>query len=195
MRRLDIIIVAVAGFIVIACATKTAPDLQPHDFCRATQQIRTSSSVGVIFPAECGPMTVFPMTHEVAGYWTPAPAVIEALEAHIRAALEHWRDVPADVSPHFDLPPRGDAFLSRELTGILRRLGQYHRQYLGVIAADGRRLVIVNCLPSSLTGAKRVHHSWEQQWVSVDDGGNSYWSVQYDAESRDFFGFDSNGYA
>jgi hypothetical protein len=129
------------------------------------------------------------------GYWTPTPTDIVKMEADLRGALERWQASPGETSPQRELVATGAAFSSREIAGILERLDRYHRQYAGVVTSTNQRVIIVNCFPSALTEPGRMHQSWESRWVSVDDGGNSYWMLRQNADTGEFFGFQSNGYA
>lgn len=140
-------------------------------------------------------MTLFVSWERVAGYWTPTRDMVESLEARLRSALEHAREVPESLDRLCKGHPQRAAYVSREIGGILARLGEYRRQYIGVVLVGGRRRILVNCFPGSGTDSDDSYGYWKAQWVLVDDGGNWYWRIQYDAERNEFAEFDSNGNA
>jgi hypothetical protein len=79
-----------------------------------------------------------------------------------------------------------------------RPLGEYYRQYLGVVI-DGRKLIYVNLFPRSLVerrelgGVLRDH--WRTDFVDVCDGGDAFWGVLFDPAARRFFSPRFNGVA
>jgi hypothetical protein len=148
---------------------------------------------GAIFSPSWGPQLA-PLLKGmgVVGYWQPPREVIATLEARLRPALEAGREKPETV---FDMP--ADPFareqdtwgVSVSLKEILENFADYRCQYLGIVVAGGHRRVFVNCFP------KEEMTHFEQSWFDytrIDDGGPSYWRIQYDVATCRFMDFDVN---
>ncbi len=65
----------------------------------------------------------------------------------------------------------------------------YRRQYVGIII-DGKRLIYVNAFPSEMNDAH-----WKTRFVSVCDGGPSFWGVIFDPSTGKFSELHGNGRA
>jgi hypothetical protein len=61
------------------------------------------------------------------------------------------------------------------------------RQYLGIIVGE-RKLIYVNGFPKDL-----VPKDWRERFVTVCDGGVSFWGVLYDPQAKTFFDLEANG--
>jgi hypothetical protein len=112
-------------------------------------------------------------------FWSPTPAQIEELEKRLPAYLRQQRH-----AEHADQ-------LSKSL-----------RQYVG-ITVEGRKVIYLNafhpdvlripgCKPSE---GKDCQLPWHQRAIQVCDGGDDFWGVEYDPESKTFNGLAFNGVA
>jgi hypothetical protein len=54
------------------------------------------------------------------------------------------------------------------------------------------RRVVVNSFPEAKGGDVDEFADWKESWVDVDDGGSSFWSIEYDVASGRFLDFDVN---
>jgi hypothetical protein len=128
----------------------------------------------------------------VIGYWQPPATVIDALEASLRPALESGRSKPESVA-RMSRDARDRAEEAWGIFGaieeILAHFGEYRRQYAGIVVRGGARRVLVSCFREDVP---REFPHWDTQWVEVDDGGASFWRIQYDVDSGRFLGFEMN---
>jgi hypothetical protein len=62
---------------------------------------------------------------------------------------------------------------------VWERLGDYQRQYIG-IQSDGSKIIYGNYF------CDNHGKNWRQEFVSVLDGGNCYFQVEYDIQQGDF---------
>lgn len=69
---------------------------------------------------------------------------------------------------------------------------EYFRQYAGVLV-DHRKIVFVNALCRE-AGTKYETY-WREKFVLVFDGGDCYWNVRYDPETKQFSQLMVNGVA
>lgn len=102
------------------------------------------------------------------GHWTPAPEDVLALEAGLAVFL---REAAADRSP--DL-------WEKQVT--------YKRQYAGIVS-EGRRLIYANFFCGEKTA------DWQHAPVVVLDGGDCFFQLTYDVESRTYQSLTINGEA
>jgi hypothetical protein len=73
----------------------------------------------------------------------------------------------------------------------------FGRQYAGLIVG-GRKIVYVNVFPNDMTdfdGKKPVRYDWKSKPVIVCDGGDNFFGIEYDPETKTFSHFEFNGYA
>jgi hypothetical protein len=161
---------------------------------------------GVLFGAKCGPELSGGLGpglgraagEPVTGFWNPTLSTILTIEGILKRILELERAkfVEKAHAPDADEASlemaRGLLFSLRE---ILENYSSYRRQYLGIIVAGGARRVLVSSFPEATQGAPEEFPSWQRRWVDVDDGGASFWRIEYDVASGTFLGFDVNGSA
>jgi hypothetical protein len=114
-------------------------------------------------------------------FWQPDATTIRGLEARLPNALtaiwqDHRRaDSNAPSQPVFN----------------------FGRQYAGLIVG-GRKIVYVNVFPNDMTdfdGKKPVRYDWKSKPVIVCDGGDNFFGIEYDPETKTFSHFEFNGYA
>jgi hypothetical protein len=108
-------------------------------------------------------------------FWTPALADALALEQRLPDYLR--RRVPSEYRRAGWKPPSPP---------LWERAPSYKRQYVG-IRRKGRRVIYANffCAGSE--------DSWRTRPVSVDDGGDCYFQVEYDVDRRTFSELSING--
>jgi hypothetical protein len=116
-----------------------------------------------------------------APFWSPASAQVEELEKRLPAYLRQQKH-----AAHAD------------------KLASYLRQYAG-FTRKGRKLIYLNAFPTNVVdmlchedvkasqGDCRNH--WRIEGIFVCDGGDDFWGVEYDPESKTFSGLDFNGSA
>jgi hypothetical protein len=66
----------------------------------------------------------------------------------------------------------------------------YFRQYAGIVL-DGHRIVYLNALCER--AGNKYETYWRERFVIVFDGGDCYWNVRYDPETRQFSNLMVNG--
>ena len=124
----------------------------------------------------------FPAWIAVDGFWTPSDDEVKRAEARIVETLIRSQWAPEALG---DLDPERRAWYAREVGGILENLDGYDVQVAGIVV-DGRRRIVASFHPPRYAS---------EDWVIVDDGGNSFWRIQYDLEDDCCLDFDCNGYA
>jgi hypothetical protein len=155
---------------------------------------------GVIFAEACGPAFAdelrYAADEAVIGYFQPTPALIQTLELRLRPALELGLKKPESVTR---MPTTAEDRaevswgLSSAIAEILEHFAEYRRQYVGIVVRGGARRVLVNCFPEVDADGKDEFPDWTERWIDdVDDGGELFWRIQYDAASGRFLGFDIN---
>ena len=120
---------------------------------------------GVIFPASKADFVAYNTGRKVMQYWTPAETDIAEATPHIRA------------------------FLITQSPSIASRLPTYRCQYFGVII-DGKRRIYCNFFP---VDDAWPDWDWQTDPLSVDDGGDSYFQVEYEIETKRCLNFMVNG--
>ena len=103
----------------------------------------------------------------------PAEDVVAELEASLGDALK------ARLGEANTEPPsaRRDADIAA-LTHIVAHLGEYLRQYAGMVVNGGRR-ILVNAFPADT-------YCYRDELVVVKDGGSWFWTIQYDVKLHQF---------
>ena len=164
----------------IACAEASPPITAPMAPASASSPALASATRGVVITENNAEAAAGVLGITAASYWTPDSGVIARLESQLRAGLEQERA---------SLPG-----VAAEVGKVLDHLNEYRLQYIGIVTAEGTRLVLVNGAPREQCDAPDSSEHW-QQVQSVEDGGFWYWRIQYDVTSERFLEFDSNGYA
>jgi len=102
------------------------------------------------------------------GFWTPSEDDILILEEKIGEFL----------SQNSSLFNYGEP--------VWERIGKYQRQYIG-LQRDGSEIIYGNYF------CDNHGKNWRLEWVSVLDGGNCYFQVEYDVQQGDFILLMVNG--
>jgi hypothetical protein len=101
--------------------------------------------------------------------WQPTTADIESLEAN----LSHISDLQArgwKPAQHIDHPEK------------------YFRQYVAVVANDGKRKIFINAFCNAPPSP-----DWHTHLLLTADGGSCYWHATYDPVTKKYSGLEING--
>ncbi|UJR80185.1 hypothetical protein [Sandaracinus amylolyticus] len=101
--------------------------------------------------------------------WTPSPADVLALERGLEAYLT-----------------------SRGELGLAGRWPRDWRQYTGIETEGGSRLVI-GSFACRLDGPPELQRAFREHWISVNDGGDCFFTVHWDATRETFTALTKNG--
>ena len=130
--------------------------------------IHTDTFEGVIFSQEqVEQMGLERMLgRSISGYWTPAQDQVQALEEKLDSYLQQ-------AAP-------------QTYPGPLRPLGEYNRQYMGLLV-NGQRVIFTNffCNPHD--------HDWQHEFVLVMDGGSCYFELKYDVQTGALYDLSIHG--
>ena len=129
----------------------------------------------VIFTAEVALKEWSGMFRAPAAFWTPALADALALEQRLPDYLR--RKVPPQYRRRGWKPPSPP---------LWERAPSYKRQFVG-IRPKGRRVIYANFF------CEGSEDYWRTRPVSVDDGGDCYFQVEYDVDKRTFSELQING--
>jgi hypothetical protein len=109
---------------------------------------------------------------QINGGWNPSESDIDTLQKHLseicKLKSEECCSVGGSVTAPFE----------------------YRRQYVGIIT-HGRKMIYVNAFPlhEKLLGLC----NWRKEPYLVCDGGESYWGVVFDPETKKFLSLAFNG--
>lgn len=190
--------------LVVACAPAHAkaegsstPASSPSGVAACpTRSVPGNPVRAVIFSMSCGPPIARTLRNTVGdpliGYWEPEPPLVESIEHQVQPALMLGRKRPDSIAamPATEADRREVAWgVAAAIEQILANMEAYRCQYLGVILSTGARRVVMNCF------VEKEAHDWTTRWIrhdAVDDGGASFWRIQYDPATERFLGFDVN---
>lgn len=121
----------------------------------------------VIFPPEFNEIIIFDedIRRTIDGYWSPSKEDVRAAEVAIRS------------------------FLKNSQPEIFARIDKYGRQYFGIIV-KGRKRIYCNFFMNPKNFPSRF-----SDYVFVLDGGNDYFRIEYDVDSKTCLNFSPNGIA
>ena len=107
----------------------------------------------------------------ITGYWTPAVSDIQQLE----------RDAPT--------------YLKAQKRTTPKMMVKHYRQYAGFIQ-QGRKMIYVNGFqdPEDRGYPSHGHTQWQSEPVVACDGGPSYYGMEYDIQTRQFYHLEFNGF-
>jgi hypothetical protein len=142
--------------------------------------IDVPSGAGVIFPKErfWGMSNLFGV--EVSGFWTPGLDLVETADSKLRDALEFGLFEPSTLDRSVENNSARRDYVVRGIGTILENLKKAHYQYIGIITADGRRVLLINSFPPPEGQHKIFVSDWRQHLVSVSHGDYFYWQIVYD---------------
>lgn len=107
-------------------------------------------------------------------FWTPDSKQVEQLEAHLQRYLRKALQDPNAVTPRPAVSGAGGDD-GTNLRWLVERLGQFRRQYYGVIWADQRGIQAFGFLESDITA------DWRDRIIINADGGCGNWWAEFAA--------------
>lgn len=160
--------------------------------CRAKPNTRLEAENIVVIPAiyfQSDPHPgEFDDTNGVE-FWTPCPEDVRRVDRHLTQELQRRKKMALKSGgaprPESELAqwqgtsaPVQDA---RIWDTLIESLKVNRRQYVGFTKGT-KRMIRVNCLPSGTD----LRHDWRSKYISVSDGGSSYWHIDYDIGSDSY---------
>ncbi|MFH1442272.1 MAG: hypothetical protein ABIH18_09590 [Candidatus Omnitrophota bacterium] len=101
-------------------------------------------------------------------------------------ALKAIEDFLKDQEKHKDCSD----FSKEEIKKIIDDFPQYNVQFLGVLV-NGQKIIHCNFFMAE----GDIFSNWADEYISVFDGGYSFWRIDYDVTTGKCLNFESNGYA
>ena len=136
-----------------------------------TTTVNTDGVEGVIFPASKADFVAFESGRKDLQYWTPT-------KSDITAAM-----------------PRIKEFLVKQAPTIANKLQKYRCQYFGIVV-EGKKIIYCNFFYRDGFFQRGGHDkAWQTKPVFVFDGGDWYFQLEYDTESKQCINFQVNGEA
>ena len=142
-------------------AEPTPSVLPPSPESSENTLIETAEYTGVIISADGVSAFGYLFDQASTEFWEPSMDDISAAEACIGQFL-------AAVAQD------SNAYQSEDAAFILENLGEYRRQYVGIVV-EGEKRVWCNAFFS-----KDSFPDWQRIPVDVDGGGNHFWQIEYD---------------
>ncbi len=143
---------------------------------RGNTLIETPEYTGVIFSENRASEFSFLFDKASTEFWEPSIDHISRTEECIR---QHLVSVQQDP----------DSYQNEHAAYILENLGEYRRQYVGVVV-DGEKRIWCNAFFFD-----NSFPDWEHDPVYVLDGGNHFWQIEYDLLMDDCINFSVHGEA
>jgi hypothetical protein len=159
--------------------------------CRAKRDAMLESENIVVIPAIYIQSHASPSEFETdtngVEFWTPSPEDVRRVDRHLTQELQRRKKMalksggaPRPVSElaqwQGTSAPVRDA---RIWDTLIESLKVNRRQYVGFTKGT-KRMIPVNCLPPG------PHRDWRNKYISVSDGGESYWHIDYDIGSDSY---------
>jgi hypothetical protein len=137
---------------------------------------------GVIFPKDYNEQL---MLGPIEVRFTPLKEDIEIFEKNLKKQIRSINKLKPNQGK--DLGPI-----------IHKNLGKYIRQYAGHLDKNGDRLLLVNFIRkpnffNRLFGIYDFTKDWQEQWITILDGGSNYWTIEYNLDNGNFQNFYVNG--
>ncbi len=170
-------------------AVQPAPQPTPPEL----PVIQGASYTGVIFSEEMAGLAVKSLGLKVSRVWTPTSEDVVRVESRLQPALEAARDAPQTLDAYSATSPERRAWMSRTIPKILEGLSEYRRQYIGIVASDRTRRILLNCFPGPTKDPDDFYAGWRQGLVLGTDGWYRYWRIQYNLDTDRFIELDPNG--
>jgi hypothetical protein len=109
------------------------------------------------------------------------------------------RGSPTDVSDFWSSSPLQVLAIEQRLPELLRKSGHKiklsdsRRQYVGV-TSHGKKLIYLNAFPASALDISE-HTNWQTTALTVCDGGDVFWGVEFYPADNTFHNIQFNGVA
>lgn len=157
-----------------ACATTPAARSGGAGKCpNALSVMNSQGARGVVLPSNVARRDLSLRRTDVEDYWVPSEDDIGELESSIKDAIK------TRLAEANQQPPSADRDADvGALTHIQAHLGEYVRQYAGIVV-NGNRRVLVNAFPEDT-------YCYRDQLVVIRDGGAWFWTIQYDVKLHQF---------
>ena len=134
--------------------------------------------VGVGAPAVIIPVEVARSDNHLSAlyqsFWFPSKEVVGEAEQRLRGFLESEKH-------------NATGYSGTKIPDILENLGQYRRQYVGVVV-DGEQRILFNVL----TREQHKYSDWRQHYVYLIEGASDCWRVEYLVSSRQYTNFNAS---
>jgi len=128
---------------------------------------------GVVLPSNVARRDLSLRRNDLEDYWVPSEDDIGELESSVKDAIK------TRLAEANQQPPSADRDADvAALTHIQAHLGEYVRQYAGIVV-NGNRRVLVNAFPEDT-------YCYRDQLVVIRDGGAWFWTIQYDVKLHQF---------
>jgi hypothetical protein len=159
---------------VCACATTPEARSGRSGGCPdALSLVVSHGARGVVLPSNVARRDLSLRRTDVEDYWVPSEDDIAELESSLKDAIKTRLTEANQQPPSADR----DAEVSA-LTQIQAHLGEYVRQYAGIVV-NGNRRVLLNAFPEDT-------YCYRDQLVVIRDGGPWFWTIQYDVKLHQF---------
>jgi len=157
--RFRLIAATIVALSLIAC---NGPDKPALEMGRENTLVEAPEYTGVIISKNGASEFRYLFDEASTEFWEPSIDDISRAETCIRQFL---------VSAQHD--PKLAAYQKENAAFILKNLGEYRRQYVGIVV-DGEKRIWCNSFSSDDS-----YPEWQQHPVYVLDGGRSYWQIEY----------------
>ncbi len=137
--------------------------------------IKTNEFEGAIIPKEQVPQLKY-FDEKREAYWTPTKQDILEAEKLSKNYLEKYNG--------------DDKYIKTSIATILSRLGQYKRQYVGLIEKNGNKTIWINYFYDNGSFS-----NWDKSLVFVLDGGNSFFNIKANLNKKQCYDLRINGVA
>lgn len=127
---------------------------------------------------------------ELNSTWIPAEAQIPGLMRGARVYLLQTLNRTSHDRPQDEIQQIKSEFLRREIQEILSAWDHYVCQAVGH-SKQGRKLIHLSFL---LPAAFEPGLDWRKEVVQVEDGGMTFWQIDYDPEDQRFLNFHPSGH-
>jgi hypothetical protein len=157
-----------------ACATTPSAHSGAAGQCPNALPLMVSHGArGVVLPSNVARRDLSLRRTDGEDYWVPSEDDVAELESSLKDAIK------ARLAGANQEPPSAerDADVAA-LTQIQMHLGEYVRQYAGVVV-NGNRRVLLNAFPEDT-------YCYRDQLVVIRDGGAWFWTIQYDVKLHQF---------
>ena len=183
--RFTLVAAAVVALSLIACngPGEPTPEIVPEDtLTAASDDTEPSQSDAPVTPK--GPENILVETPEYTGIIISEEGVSEFSYLFDTASTGFWEPSINDIPSAEECitryiasirdDPRLDAYQREDAAYVLENLGDYRRQYVGILV-DGERRIWCNSFLSDDS-----FPDWERVPVDVDGGGKHFWQIEYD---------------
>ena len=161
--RLPLVAAAIVALSLIACSGSEKPASgMDRENTPENTLIEAPEYTGVVISKNGASEFRYLFDEASTGFWEPTIDDISRAEKCLRQFL---------VSAENDT--QLDAYQKENAAFILKNLEEYRRQYVGIVV-DGEKRIWCNSF-----FFKESFSEWKRLPVDVDDGGRSFWQIEY----------------